>query len=489
MPPPLALLLTLFFSVVLLVYLRRRQRAAPALWLPILWIFFVGSKFPSQWLEALGLWRGGAASMEEGSPLDAAFFLALIALGTFVLARRNVQLTRLVRSNLWLTVFLAYCFLAIFWSDFPVVALKRWIKVLGHPVMALVVLTERDPLGALRAVFQRTAVLMLPWSILLIKYYPHLGRYFDAWTGLGLNGGIHHNKNELGYTCMVLGIFFIWNLSALRRLPGENQARSEFWLTLLWLSLVGWLLAMADSATPLVCLVLATGTSWFVGSRFVSRRFIGVQLILMILLVIAAELTFGIHAETVRFLGRNPSLTDRTEVWADLLAVDINPLVGAGFESFWLGHRREAIWSKWWWQPNQAHNGYIETYLNLGWIGVGLLIAVLWGTYRKARLELVRNLDYGRLRFAFLFAILAYNYTEATFKGVHLVWTAFYLIALDYAVRSSEAPAGAQVRAGNALWRREPVATGMSGWNGTPRTTAKTASTAMRTQSTDLLHL
>jgi hypothetical protein len=28
--------------------------------------------------------------------------------------------------------------------------------------------------------------------------------------------------------------------------------------------------------------------------------------------------------------------------------------------------------------------------------------------------------------------ILAYNFTEATFKGVHLVWTVFYLIAIDY---------------------------------------------------------
>ena len=32
---------------------------------------------------------------------------------------------------------------------------------------------------------------------------------------------------------------------------------------------------------------------------------------------------------------------------------------------------------------NQAHNGYIEIYLNLGWIGLALLGAIIVGGYRK----------------------------------------------------------------------------------------------------------
>jgi hypothetical protein len=37
---------------------------------------------------------------------------------------------------------------------------------------------------------------------------------------------------------------------------------------------------------------------------------------------------------------------------------------------------------------------------------------------------------------AVLFAVLAYNYTEAAFKGVHLVWTFFHLAAMDYVVQA-----------------------------------------------------
>jgi exopolysaccharide production protein ExoQ len=124
-------------------------------------------------------------------------------------------------------------------------------------------------------------------------------------------------------------------------------------------------------------------------------------------------------------------LTDRTLVWADALALQDNPLLGAGFESFWLGPRLEALGAKWWWQPAQAHNGYLETYLNLGIVGVMLLAGVLVATFRKINAALFVDFDFARLRLGLLFAILAFNFTEAAFRGLHLVWTLFYIIALD----------------------------------------------------------
>jgi len=44
----------------------------------------------------------------------------------------------------------------------------------------------------------------------------------------------------------------------------------------------------------------------------------------------------------------------------------VNPWIGAGFESFWLGPRLNKLWAQYNFMPNQAHNGYIEIYLNLG---------------------------------------------------------------------------------------------------------------------------
>lgn len=36
------------------------------------------------------------------------------------------------------------------------------------------------------------------------------------------------------------------------------------------------------------------------------------------------------------------------------------------------------------------------------------------------------------LRLGFFIAIVAYNYTEATFKGVSIIWAMFYIVAIAY---------------------------------------------------------
>ena len=112
------------------------------------------------------------------------FYFALIAAGFCVLIKRQVRLSEIVRNNGWLIAFLLYCFISIAWSDFPFVAFKRWIKILGHPIMALIVLTEPDPEEAVKRLMKRCAYVVVPVSILFIKYYPQLGRSFDPWSGM-----------------------------------------------------------------------------------------------------------------------------------------------------------------------------------------------------------------------------------------------------------------------------------------------------------------
>ena len=107
------------------------------------------------------------------------FYFGLIMVGFCVLVKRQVRLSEVVSNNGWLIVFLLYCFISIAWSDFPFVAFKRWIKILGHPIMALIVLTEPDPKEAVIRLMKRCAYVVVPVSILFIKYYPELGRGFE----------------------------------------------------------------------------------------------------------------------------------------------------------------------------------------------------------------------------------------------------------------------------------------------------------------------
>ena len=60
--------------------------------------------------------------------------------------------------------------------DYPDVAFKRWIKSLGDFVMVQIILTDRDRYAAIKRALPFMAFLLMPLSVLFIKFYPDLGR-------------------------------------------------------------------------------------------------------------------------------------------------------------------------------------------------------------------------------------------------------------------------------------------------------------------------
>jgi hypothetical protein len=173
---------------------------------------------------------------------------------------------------------------------------------------------------------------------------------------------------------------------------------------------------------------------------------------------------FGVLVDTevglVQAMGRDSTLTTRTQLWEDIMRMPVNPLVGTGFESFWLGDRAKSLWAKHWWHPNQAHNGYLEVFLNLGWLGVTLLgFLIGWG-YGNVIRALRRDPELGKLRLALLMAALLYNLTEAAFKVMHPVWIIFILAVM--ATPRAARPRPTESRRADvpdSSWRRTHVAT------------------------------
>jgi exopolysaccharide production protein ExoQ len=433
LPPRLALLLTL----TLIVFLFRRDiREKPdvsgALWLPLLWLVLTCSRSFTEWLNVFGLHVSGAASVEEGSPLDASFYLALAIAGFCVLTKRQVNLSEIVLNNGWIIVFFLYCFISIAWSDFPFISLKRWIKIFGHPIMALIVLTEPDPKEALTRLMKRCAYVVVPVSILWIRYYPQLGRYYDEWSGAQMMRGIAAGgKNSLGADCLILGFFFFWHLLQTWQAERNTQRRNELRLIAGFSIGILWLLRVAHSGTSTICLLVAILIVVFVRIRSI-KNFIGTYTLAALVLYAAAELAFGISGRLSESLGRGSSMSGRTVLWAQILELQDNPIFGAGFEGFWLGDRRQRIAELYWWNPGGAHNGYLETYLNLGLVGLSILIGLLIATFWRIRNGLFRNFEWGRYRLGFFWAILLHAWTEGTFGTYSPLWFVFYLIAMDY---------------------------------------------------------
>src|SRR5213080_4742577 len=274
--PSLALCLTLVFIVFLFRRdIREKPNVSGALWLPLLWLVLGCSRSFTAWLNIFGLPVSGGASNEEGSPVDAFFVYAMATAGLLVLIKRQVSLSEVLRRNRWLVAFIAYCFISVVWSDYPFIAFKRVTKIFNHPIMALIVFTEPDFKEALTRLMKRCAYVVVPVSILWIKYYPQYGTNYDDWGGQMNQGIASGGKNSLGADCLILGFFFFWYLLQTWRTERSTQRRNELLLIAGFLIGIWWLFAKAHSANSTICLFVAILIVVFVGIRPIIKNFIG----------------------------------------------------------------------------------------------------------------------------------------------------------------------------------------------------------------------
>lgn len=434
LPPQLMLLVTLGGIAWLFRRdFRKKPNVSRALWIPIIWLLIIASRPVSAWMGILGLPGFGGTSVEEGSPVDAIVFLTLITSGIYVLSKRRVSLSAFVEDNAWLTVFILYCFVAIFWSDSPLISFKRWIKILGHPIMVLIIFSEAEPAQSLVTLMKRCSYVLFPVSILWMKYYPDIGRKWDEW-GLSTNVGIAGGKNELGAICLIFGLFLIWYWLQVWRRPKDMDRRRELMLISGLLLTVAYCLRKSHSSTSILSMLIGGLIMMSVGLRLVNKKMIGVYALAVIGILGLAQVTFDLYGSIVELTGHESTIEGRGRLWEYLLANNTSPIFGTGFESYWLGERVQTIWAmpEFKWHPTQAHNGYLETDLTLGAVGLLLLIGLIFAAFRKCRQDLLMNFEWGRFTMSYLIAILAHNWTEAGFKGLSLIFFGFFLVATRY---------------------------------------------------------
>lgn len=159
--------------------------------------------------------------------------------------------------------------------------------------------------------------------------------------------------------------------------------------------------------------------------RIMRSRAAAVHVLVLLLIVGTSSMTLlGGGDSAIRAMGRNPTLTGRTEIWATLIPMAPNPVLGAGFESFWLSRSiREKLADATGGQDlNEAHDGYLEVYLELGWVGVGLIALMLVDGYRRSVAAFRCNPTWGSLLIAYIVSALVYNVTEAGFRMLDPIW-------------------------------------------------------------------
>ncbi len=132
------------------------------------------------------------------------------------------------------------------------------------------------------------------------------------------------------------------------------------------------------------------------------------------------------------------SFTGRTVIW-DFADIEIarRPLLGWGYQSFWLvGPDAPSIvdapgWVKG--MPN-AHNGFKDTMLEMGYVGLALLLTFIIATLHAVGRMADRDLRRAWLVLSLLLFVITYNFLESLWmRAFDLLWVVFVIVAAEIA--------------------------------------------------------
>lgn len=410
---------------------RLRDGISSALWIPTLWVGIISSRPLSTWMGF-----GGGVDTLEGSPADRAFFFVMMFAAMIVVSRRGVDWGRLISENWSLFLFYGFLLVSVMWAHSPGSSFKRWFKEIGNIFVLLVILTEADPQEALRTVFYRCGCILLPLSVVFIRWFPDLGRRYNIHSGEMEATGVTFQKNSLGALILVTCFLIAWDCLVLldrRKRDPNEKLKPDLTIRVIVLLTGVYLLHLCNSQTSMVCLLI--GTAILLAARLpvfrVKLRLLGWAAVAIFVGFLVLDQMFDIRTVIIHDLGRNTTLTGRTDVWDVLRHAGTDPLIGTGYMSFW---DDEAYRSKLPdWVAFSAHNGYLEMYLCGGVVCLFFLGIMLLATGVKLNKALAWDGEYGAIRFAIFLMALVANYTETNFAWMTPIGFLFLTAAIGHA--------------------------------------------------------
>ncbi|MDB5392935.1 MAG: O-antigen ligase family protein [Rhodospirillales bacterium] len=339
---------------------------------------YVKSSAPIFWLTTM-ISTMGLIGVLTGSSVGAVVFLGAWA---FIVAAYPDKCLRLVFRTLWLWLIPVMALLSTIWSQAHEATLRAAVELILTIALASLTAGFVRP----RAFVSAVSVSLMIGAIVSLIF----GRYgVDGMTGRAVFLGIFASKNMMAMFMSFLTIFGAAVLADRGQpMPLRFLAGLSFFLSIP-------LLLRAHSAGALVTTVISFLVMGFtlVFSRMGAKErllilicttIVGTSiLVLVVMLAFDGTLAATVSGFVSGVLGKDSTLTGRTELWAIALSeIEKRPLFGVGYSAFWSQGNllAEGIWRAFQIESRSGftfHDTFLEVAVELGWVGVTALVITL----------------------------------------------------------------------------------------------------------------
>lgn len=281
----------------------------------------------------------------------------------FLILARVERFLSFCKNNLILIVFLLVPLFSVFWSIAPDVTARRGVALVGTSLFAMYIafaLPVERVIRILAVVYAVTASGSLVVIGALPEYGTHqYGDYAGLWRGL------YTQKNEFGATMAMAAIviFLCPKYTYYERMLGRFFVVLCVFLMLMSESRAAWI--------SFACVGFLALAIWRAGGRGSKTN---VKVFLSVVTGIVIGFVVIKNANTLlEFIGKDPTLSGRTDVWA--LALDRaedRPVLGFGYRAYWIEGNKARLMPEESWADNinHGHNTYLDLFVELGYLGV-----------------------------------------------------------------------------------------------------------------------
>jgi exopolysaccharide production protein ExoQ len=348
-------------------------------------------------------------------------------------------------APLW--AILVLMFASALWSVNPYTTIIDSIELFGTTIIGLYIATRFTLTDFLRIVAIMFATVGCV-CLVLVFFNPGYGR---ADWGAGPWQGIYQDKNLLGAGA---SLAIISQVALLPSTKGRGR-----WLLSAGILLSGILLIGANSMTAFGnCSVVVVAALVAFACR--SPRFGGFARFATVLgavIAITSIYVFSLTPDSVfSVLGRQSNLTGRADFWPYLQqAVADRPVLGFGFDAFFLSsigtdYLAEYVVQAGGWSPYHAHNSYLQTELDAGYVGLAMLIILLGISSWKAIVYFTRERSStGIWPLAVILFLTAGSFTETYYLNYNTLEWILLVAAIVYPLQSSVVRARVRIAANN----------------------------------------
>lgn len=285
---------------------------------------------------------------------------------------RHREVLRAWPALVMLGCIIALAYVSRYWSIDPSTTVRRVIAMTVNGTFAIY-LGARFAGSALPKQIALTTLWMGVLSILFVIFLPHIGIHHGVNDGLWR--GIWYEKNQMGWIMVFGGIAAAAWQSASTRLN---------YTALSTLMLCSILVLATGAKTSLLCLILGVGLISILSVLRHSAPALSIVALWLGVAGVIAGYWLWTHesAALLAVLGKDPTLTGRTAIWAEAwAAINRQPVLGYGYEAFWGREAEPANWirHRMGWNVPNAHNGWLDLLLQLGWVGLvlaGIVVAI-----------------------------------------------------------------------------------------------------------------